>query len=42
MVSCLLKTGKRKTKSIIPSDKIENAILMIRGQKVMLDKELTL
>jgi hypothetical protein len=30
----------RETKSIIPSEKIEKAIFIIRGQKVMLDKDL--
>jgi len=32
--------GKDKTSSLIPAERIERAILIVRGQKVMLDKDL--
>ncbi len=30
----------KKTTSLIPAERIEQAILLIRGQKVMLDRDL--
>jgi len=30
----------KKTKSVVPMERIEKSILLIRGQKVMLDKDL--
>ena len=32
--------AKKKTTSLIPAERIEQAILLIRGQKVMLDRDL--
>jgi hypothetical protein len=32
--------AKRKPTSLIPAERIERAILLIRGQKVLLDNEL--
>ena len=33
-------TGKRPTKTTVPTERIEQAILLIRGEKVMLDADL--